>query len=428
MFNFNMLPERLECKVAGQQVEVYDNPYGREVYMNRLPLQIVLGYYGFGKTYGVGYYIACRARNEGKNYIYINLRELKSLIQSSGLGETPYEFINIRSLYDVFKNLRFGVEISERVSHRAITAFDLYPPALVDWLKTFPTSLDYNDREDEEDNNVISFLRRLETTTFLILDEFEQGYESVSDLGRFCRIAKRIEAEQIKLKIILLIQQAVIDSRRDRFWCGEERAGRGVAREIRLSGYERDFYKRILEQRKIRVERSDYLDALSLLPPRVVFNWLRDIDNGSTLDLTSLLGNTTEIFYIRQPNKDDLEYIKIGFRELVQAVECAERRHVIICSGQSRQEKRICLDTRLKAKETEECQTIFKRDGEYLAIREKGGQTMPIPLPFGVFLAALYHHAVSKNSHWLRGVKTPIYEGLGEYYNQIIEEFKKFVK
>lgn len=127
MFNFNMLPERLECKVAGQQVEVYDNPYGREVYMNRLPLQIVLGYYGFGKTYGVGYYIACRARNEGKNYIYINLRELKSLIQSSGLGETPYEFINIRSLYDVFKNLRFGVEISERVSHRAITAFDLYP-------------------------------------------------------------------------------------------------------------------------------------------------------------------------------------------------------------------------------------------------------------------------------------------------------------
>lgn len=431
----------LHCENLSAKPEIYKNDYGDRIYSQGMPLSIVIGYYGFGKTYGIGYYVACRAAQDDRGFFYINIRELHNV-----LGDM--KFTPIFYLKDIISNLIKLYQINNNVSKAnssqpvvTTNVIEYYPH---DLFKKLYEEFENVDVENVDDDTILSHLHRFinkiknrkgESIMYLILDELERGVEALDHtVDNLCSAARKATDRKINLRIVLLIQEALL---KDKNFC-RETPGKGIATSLTLTGYNSDFYKQLLHC-KYKLDYTDKVTKiakiLEKLPPRVIFYALSSIssaeDRNKVVDqLLGIIEKYVEKLIVKSPSTEEFKVIEVGFREVFNELNLQFRPvkrmdHTKVIKYQinvSQKEKVICLDMRTKRSsasdaKVSDCDVLIYGDDITTRINE-----MTVSLPFNYLRATLYYKGI-KNSR-PRNPLT-VFEGMGDMYERLIRDFRE---
>ena len=281
------------CYALGTRV--FETETTKRIIRAPLTLNIITGYYGYGKTIGVGGYVICKAKNENNFYLYVNLRELKSTTQLE---------IEPLSLRDVLKSIvvtlvdkKYPIEILIRNN-----IFDTNIPEIQERLAKIVDEI--NNMEIPLGSIISKFLPEIsEKRLYIIIDELEQVAPDLS--GAFtnvCNEAKQLDtALKDRIRIYLLLQEAMVVQSLPGFLegkplCESSSAGQGITSFKPLRGYTAEDYLRIMRQ--IGIKGSDNVlkkvaKKLEKLPPRLVFSIFYDAKTAD--DVEDALNSLKEV-------------------------------------------------------------------------------------------------------------------------------------
>jgi hypothetical protein len=264
------------CYALGTRI--FETETTKRIIWAPLALNIVTGYYGYGKTIGVGGYVICKAKNENNFYLYVNLRELKSTTQIE---------IEPLSLRDVLKSIvvtlvdkKYPIEVLIRNN-----IFDTNIPKIQERLAKI---IDEISNTEIPLGSIISrFLPEiLGKRLYVIVDELEQVAPDLSGaFTNICNEAKQLDtALKDRIRVYLLLQEALVVQSLPGFLegkspCESSSAGQGVTTLKKLRGYTAEDYLKIMRQ--IGIKGSDDVlkkvaKKLEKLPPRLVFSIFYD--------------------------------------------------------------------------------------------------------------------------------------------------------
>jgi hypothetical protein len=292
------------CYALGTRI--FETETTKRIIRAPLALNIVTGYYGYGKTIGVGGYVICKAKNENDFYLYVNLRELKSTTQIE---------IEPLSLRDVLKSIvvtlvdkKYPVEVLIRNN-----MFDTNIPEIQERLAKIVDEI--SNTEIPLGSIISGFLPEiLEKRLYIIIDELEQVAPDLSGaFTNICNEAKQLDtALKDRIKIYLLLQEALVVQSLPGFLegkspCESSSAGQGVTTLKKLRGYTAEDYLKIMRQ--IGIKGSDDVlkkiaKKLEKLPPRLVFSIFYDAKTADDVeDVLNSLKDVAERLILYPRNK-----------------------------------------------------------------------------------------------------------------------------
>jgi len=293
------------CYALGTRI--FETETTKRVIRAPLALNIVAGYYGYGKTIGVGGYVICKARNENNFYLYVNLRELKSAVAQ--LETEPL------SLRDVLKSIvvtlidkKYPIEILMKNN-----IFDTNIPEIQERLAKIVDEI--NNTEIPLGSIIsVSLPEILEKRLYIIIDELEQVAPDLSGaFTNICNEAKQLDtALKDHIRIYLLLQEAMVVQSLPGFLegkspCESSSAGQGITTLVKLRGYTAEDYVKIMRQ--IGIKDSDNMlkkvaKKLEKLPPRLVFTIFYDAKTADDVeDTLNSLKKVAEELILHPRNK-----------------------------------------------------------------------------------------------------------------------------
>jgi len=293
------------CDALGTRI--FKTETTKRVIRAPLALNIVAGYYGYGKTIGVGGYVICKARNENNFYLYVNLRELKSAVAQ--LETEPL------SLRDVLKSIvvtlidkKYPIEILMKNN-----IFDTNIPEIQERLAKIVDEI--NNTEIPLGSIIsVSLPEILEKRLYIIIDELEQVAPDLSGaFTNICNEAKQLDtALKDHIRIYLLLQEAMVVQSLPGFLegkspCESSSAGQGITTLVKLRGYTAEDYVKIMRQ--IGIKDSDNMlkkvaKKLEKLPPRLVFTIFYDAKTADDVeDTLNSLKKVAEELILHPRNK-----------------------------------------------------------------------------------------------------------------------------
>jgi len=318
------------CYALGTRI--FETETTKRIIWAALALNIVTGYYGYGKTIGVGGYVICKAKNENNFYLYVNLRELKSTTQ---LETEPL------SLRDVLKSIVVTLVDKKYPVEKLIknNIFDTNIPEIQERLAKIVDEI--NNAEIPLGSIISEFLPEiLEKRLYIIIDEFEQVAPDVSGaFTNICNEAKQLDtALKEHIRIYLLLQEALVVQSLPGFLegkspCESSSAGQGITTLVKLRGYTAEDYVEIM--RRIGIKGGDNMlkkvaKRLEKLPPRLVFSIFYDAKTADDVEdaLNSLKG-VAEKLILYPRNKKTKKSIENFLDELKKNLEEATNATII---------------------------------------------------------------------------------------------------
>jgi hypothetical protein len=311
------------CYALGTRI--FETETTKRVIRAPLALNIVTGYYGYGKTIGVGGYVICKAKSENDFYLYVNLRELKSAV--SGLQIEPL------SLRDVLKSIVIALVDIKYPIHILIrnNILDTNIPEIQERASKIINEI--NSMEVPLASIIRNFLPEIsEKRLYIVIDELEQVVpDLVGALTRICDEAKQLDtALKEHIRIYLLLQEALLVSSFPGFLegkslCGSSHAGQVVTSLAKLRGYTAEDYVKIINQ--IGIEDNDDLlkkvaKKLEKLPPRLVFSVFHGAKTVSEIeDALNSLKEVAEELILYPRNKKVKRSIDYFLNELKKNLE-----------------------------------------------------------------------------------------------------------
>lgn len=403
--------------------EILETPEGKAAYISPgAHLVFVTGYYGYGKTYGVGYYVICQAMKRNEAFLYVNIRDLGHVISKLATDVEAGHAQGLEDLLLTLAQVARGDLLRQLMDDRVIiTNVDLENIAGVvlanaeDPVRRFVSEL----TKVSDGRNV-----------YLIFDEVESGIRDVKTfMERVCTTVRNeiYDAGHRNIKVILLLQEAVLVAHGAEPRCGPTiRGAEGITRAIRLRGYESDVYlkyikDRIGEGKADERELKRIAELVSKFPPRVAFDVLRQYITYGELTynafksyLSAIFKDTKESFLLELPRSGNEYYMVVG--EVVNDLrnnkieasfeEVKSRVYKLWVSCEKEKKKEIYMDLRSHPKEKRvlDADVSIFADGENLMIATKSSSPRPV-MNFRHFLMAYY----PGESH---------IQGLDEMYNQ----------
>ncbi len=286
------------CYALGTRI--FETETTRRVIRAPLALNIVTGFYGYGKTIGVGGYVICKAKSENSFYLYINLRELHGTVSLSEMDVLRIRDV-VKAIITALVEKKYPIEILIRNN-----ILDTNIPEI---QKRFSKVIDeINNMEVPLASIISKFLPEISNKKlYIIIDEFEQITSDLSGaLSRICDEAKQLDtALKDNIKIYLLLQEALLVSSfpgllEGKSPCELSSAGQGVTSLVKLKGYTAEDYIKIINQ--IGIEGNGNVlrkiaKKLEKLPPRLVFSIFHGANTVSEIEdaLNSLKGVAEEL-------------------------------------------------------------------------------------------------------------------------------------
>ncbi|MGC9106993.1 MAG: hypothetical protein ACP5IE_02215 [Infirmifilum sp.] len=298
------------CEVFGKHI--YETTVGKKVYAQMPRLYFVVGYYGYGKTFGVGAYIICKLREQGKKYIYIDINELVNTV-----GKPDLQLLSLR---DVIYYLHYVFNESG-VPHER-----LHKEYKIDTnIENLPNRLELLTKIDYENSNIVKIFDELfgevsKEPLYIIIDQLEGV---TTDLRRSieetCTEIRQLHDAGKYVYLLLLMQRAKVvkELRTSAPECPKDHPARGISNTYKLTGYKTEDYQKILRNLYDSDEDVDkkLLEKLEILPPRIVFELINRSTDLSQLkeNLESLLSDTREELYLKVPKNKELSIIVQNF-------------------------------------------------------------------------------------------------------------------
>jgi hypothetical protein len=282
------------CYALGTRI--FETETTKRIIRAPLALNIVTGYYGYGKTIGVGGYVICKAKNENNFYLYVNLRELKSAVTQ--LETEPLSLRDVlKSIVVTLVDKKYPIETLVRNN-----IFDTNIPEIQEKLAKIVDEI--NNTEIPLGSIISGFLPEiLEKRLYIIIDELEQVAPDLSGaFTNICNEAKQLDtALKDHIRIYLLLQEALVVQSIPGFLegkspCESSSAGQGIVTYKKLRGYTAEDYVKIMRQ--IRIKDSDNVlkkvaKKLEKLPPRLVFSIFYDAKTAD--DVEDALNSLKEV-------------------------------------------------------------------------------------------------------------------------------------
>jgi len=293
------------CYALGTRI--FETETTKRIIRAPLALNIVTGYYGYGKTIGVGGYVICKARNENNFYLYVNLRELKSAVAQ--LETEPLSLRDVlKSIVVTLVDKKYPMEILIRNN-----IFDTNIPEIQERLAKIVDEI--NNTEIPLGSIISGFLPEiLEKRLYIIIDELEQVAPDLSGaFTNICNEAKQLDtALKDHIRIYLLLQEAMVVQSLPGFLegkspCESSSAGQGITTLVKLRGYTAEDYVKIMRQ--IGIKDSDNMlkkvaKKLEKLPPRLVFTIFYDAKTADDVeDTLNSLKKVAEELILHPRNK-----------------------------------------------------------------------------------------------------------------------------
>jgi len=293
-------------------------------------LNIVTGYYGYGKTIGVGGFVICKARNENNFYLYVNLRELKSATQ---LVTEPLSLRDVlKSIVVTLVDKKYPIEILIKNN-----IFDTNIPEIQDRLARIVDEI--NNREIPLGSVISKFLPEiLEKKLYMIIDELELVSPDLSGaFTNICDEAKQLDtALKDRIRIYLLLQEALVVRSLPGFLegkspCESSSAGQGISTLKPLRGYTANDYVKIMRQIGIKGNNNilkKVAKMLQKLPPRLVFSIFYDAKTADDVEetLNSLKGIAEQLILhprskmLKKSIENFLDELKKNLEEATNAI------------------------------------------------------------------------------------------------------------
>jgi hypothetical protein len=318
------------CYALGTRI--FETETTKRIIRAALALNIVTGYYGYGKTIGIGGFVICKARNENNFYLYVNLRELKSTTQ---LVTEPLSLRDVlKSIVVTLVDKKYPVEILIRNN-----IFDTNIPEIQERLAKIVDEI--NNMEIPLGSIISKFLPEiLEKRLYIIIDELEQVAPDLSGaFTNICNEAKQLDtALKDRIRIYLLLQEAMVVQSLPGFLegkspCELSPAGQGVTTLEKLRGYTAEDYLRIMRQ--IGIKGSDDVlkkvaKKLEKLPPRLVFSIFYDAKTADDVeDALNSLKEVAEGLILYPRNKITRKSIENFLDKLKKSLEEATNITII---------------------------------------------------------------------------------------------------
>jgi hypothetical protein len=319
------------CYALGTRI--FETETTKRVIWAPLALNVVTGYYGYGKTIGVGGYVICKAKNENNFYLYVNLRELKSAVR-----QLETESLSLRDVLKSFVvtlvDIKYPINILMRNN-----IFDTNIPEIQKRLAKIVDEI--NNGEIPLGSIISGFLPEiLEKRLYIIIDELEQVAPDLSGaFTNICNEAKQLDtALKDHIRIYLLLQEALVVQSLPGFLegkspCESSPAGQGIATLVKLRGYTTEDYVKIMRQ--IGIKGNDNVlnniaKKLEKLPPRLVFSIFYDAKTADEVEdaLNSLKGVAEELI-LHPRNKKVKKSIENFLVELKKNLEEAAKVTII---------------------------------------------------------------------------------------------------
>jgi len=261
------------CHVFGTRI--FETGLAKQITTWSTTMTFVISYYGYGKTYGVGGYVICKAQKEGNYYLYTNLREVKERVKTID--------VTTLSLYDVLKVI-YQVFTESNVPLEELTRANI----LLTNISNLPQTLRQL-RDNVEDIPVDTFIQTIlpeqNKRLYIIIDELERVAADVKmAITKMCDEAKQLNTSLGgRVEVYVLLQEALLVERGlsgTTSLCEPSSAGRGVVKIRRLSGYSAEDYVNIMKELGIVGDEKNLrkvAEKLSKLPPRAVFGMFANV-------------------------------------------------------------------------------------------------------------------------------------------------------
>ncbi|ACB40046.1 hypothetical protein [Pyrobaculum neutrophilum] len=416
----------------GEGEHILETREGMAAYVSPgVNLVFVTGYYGYGKTYGVGYYVICQALARGEPFLYVNVRDLGHVISKLAVDVEAGGAQGLEDLLLILAQVARGDLLKRLADDRVvITNVD---------LENIASAVIAN-AGDPVRHFVREFAKvSARKSAYLILDEVESGIRDVkSFIERVCTTVRNeiYDAGYRNIKLILLLQEAVLVAHGAEPRCSTIRGAEGITRAIKLRGYGSDVYLKYIKDRigeggADERELKKIAELVSEFPPRVAFDVLRQYITYGELTytafkdfLSAIFKDTKESFLLELPKSGTEYFMVVG--EVVNDLrnnkieasfeEVKSKVYRLWVSCEREKKKEVYMDLRAYTKEERESDadvSIFT-NGEDLMIATKSSSPRPV-MKFRHFLMAYY----PGESH---------IQGLGEMYNQFRLVFREALR
>jgi len=319
------------CYALGTRI--FETETTKRVIRAPLALNIVTGYYGYGKTIGVGGYVICKAKGENNFYLYVNLREL--------LGTVTLPQMDVLRLRDVVKAI-ITILVDKKYPIEILIRNNILDTNIPEIQERFSKVInEINSMEVPLASIISNFLPEIsKKKLYIIIDEFEQITSDLSGaLTNICNEAKQLDtALKDHIRIYLLLQEAMVVQPLPGFLegkspCESSPAGQGIATLVKLRGYTTEDYVKIMRQ--IGIKGNDNVlnniaKKLEKLPPRLVFSIFYDAKTADEVEdaLNSLKGVAEELI-LHPRNKKVKKSIENFLVELKKNLEEAANVTII---------------------------------------------------------------------------------------------------
>ena len=294
-----MVLNQNSCRVFDD--EIIETNIARSAFHSPAHLTFVVGYWGYGKTFGIGAYIICKARERGEYYLYVNMRELR---------KRSIQDINAMSLFDIIKTI-YTILIEQQISLDQLK--NVLETNIPNFDKRLASIKEYFEEDYEGQSEFIQALVGAvkglldsNKALYMIVDELEGVAPAIRDaVNSLCNEVRTLYDQRINFYLYVLMQRALISSTFvDGPRCEAREASSGISQTIWLEGYDLDDWRRVFEHYNVKGDlrgQAKYAKALVKLPPRLVFEILRRGKPSSVEELAELMdkilsGRREEVF------------------------------------------------------------------------------------------------------------------------------------
>ena len=300
------------CRVFDE--EIIETDIAQSVFYSPARLTFVVGYWGYGKTFGIGAYVICKAREKGQHYIYVNMRELRS--------RTTRE-IRAMSLFDVFKAI---YEVLSDQQEELGELKNVLETNIADLTKRMNSAKEHLEKDYEERGEMLQALvhvvRRLVDpgkALYMVVDELEGAAPDIrSAVNTLCNETRTIYDQRLNFYLYVLMQRALVTSAfpDGKPSCQPREAASGISQTVILSGYSLEDWRKVFAHYGIAGDlrgQSKFAQALTKLPPRLIFEILKKDQPTSVKELADVVAKTVrnrrEEIFIAQIKTSDMKKI-----------------------------------------------------------------------------------------------------------------------
>ncbi|MEM0464923.1 MAG: hypothetical protein QXS00_07095 [Pyrobaculum sp.] len=427
------------CRVFDE--EIIETDIAQSVFYSPARLTFVVGYWGYGKTFGIGAYVICKAREKGQHYIYVNMRELRS--------RTARE-IRAMSLFDIFKTI---YEVLSDQEAKVGELKNVLETNIADLTKRMSSAKEYLEKDYEERGEMLQALvhviRRLmdpDKALYMVVDELEGVAPDIrSAANTLCNEARTVYDQRLNFYLYVLMQKALVTSAfpDGKPSCQLREAASGISQTVILSGYSLEDWRKVFAHYGISGDlrgRSKFAQALTKLPPRLIFEILKKDKPTSVKELADIVAKTVhnrrEEIFIAPIKHSDMKKIadnlvrSLGISQVAKQNTQTKERGAKLRGNGGRISKfytyvinctrgkgiTLCVDLRKRrlTKPEIKCDVSVEVD-EHVAINGKD------VAPTELFLAAFYDKSPSMQGLELlyEEVRRQVIDVLGNYTRQL---------